>query len=212
MQHKRGRFITFEGIDGAGKSTHIQWLKDWLEERQISYYVTREPGGTALGESLRALLLNEAMDIETETLLMFAARRAHLEEVIIPKLMAGVWVISDRFTDATYAYQGGGRGVTWEKIALLESWIQGDLQPDLTLLFDISSDISAERLKNARVPDRFEQEQALFFDNVRKGYAKRLKEWPSRIKLIDAAQKIEDIQHVLKVILTTHFDEFGRGL
>lgn len=209
MQAERGRFITFEGIDGAGKSTHIHWLKDWLEKRQISYYITREPGGTPLGEKLRALLLNEAMDIETETLLMFAARRAHLEEVIMPKLKAGVWVISDRFTDATYAYQGGGRGVSWEKIALLESWVQGDLQPDLTLLFDISSDISAERLKNARVPDRFEQEQTLFFDNVRKGYAKRLEEWPLRIKRIDATRTVEEIQQVLKAILAAHFDNMG---
>lgn len=206
MQKKQGRFVTFEGIDGAGKSTHIHWIKDWLENLQIPYYFTREPGGTPLGEKLRTLLLNEPMDIETETLLMFAARRAHITEVILPKLQEGIWVVSDRFTDATYAYQGGGRSVDWKKIAFLENWVQGDLQPDLTLLFDISPQISAERLKNARAPDRFEQEQAAFFEKVRMGYAKRRQECPSRIKIIDAAKKIDDIQKELKVILETHFD------
>jgi dTMP kinase len=209
MQTQRGQFITFEGMDGAGKSTHIQWLKAWLMARGIPHLFTREPGGTPLGEKLRALLLTDTMDRETETLLMFAARKAHLEEVILPHLKQGIWVISDRFTDATYAYQGGGRNVAWERIATLETWVQGDLQPDLTVLFDISAEVSAARLASAREPDRFEQEKREFFQRVRAGYAKRLAQAPQRIISIDAARDIETIHTELHALFTHHLAKVG---
>jgi dTMP kinase len=206
----QGQFITFEGMDGAGKSTHIHWLKAWLTARHIPHVFTREPGGTPLGEKLRTLLLTESMDKETETLLMFAARKAHLEEVILPHLKQGVWVISDRFTDATYAYQGGGRAVAWERIATLETWVQGELQPDLTVLFDISAKVSAIRLATARQPDRFEQEKTAFFQRVRAGYAKRMAQAPQRIIPIDASGDIDKIQQQLHVLFTDHLAKVGR--
>lgn len=204
MPITKGQFITLEGIDGAGKSTQAEWLKIWLTERNIPHYFTREPGGTPLSETLRDLLLHHSMDIETETLLMFSARAAHINTVILPKLEAGVWVISDRFTDATYAYQGGGRGVAWERIAVLEAWVQQDLQPNLTLLFDIPESVSAERLRNARTPDRFEQEQLDFFRRVREAYLKRLKECPERIVYLNAATELSAIQRQLSEIIKAH--------
>ena len=142
------KFITFEGVDGAGKSTHLNWFADTLRARGIDLLVTREPGGTPLGEKLREILLHEAMHGETEALLMFAARREHIEKVIKPALKKGSWVISDRFTDASFAYQGGGRGVSVQKLEQLEQWVQGDLQPDLTLLFDIPVEVARQRLNN----------------------------------------------------------------
>ncbi|HSQ03606.1 MAG TPA: dTMP kinase, partial [Burkholderiales bacterium] len=151
----RGKFITLEGIDGAGKSTHIAVVAEHLRARAKEVVVTREPGGTPLGEKLRDLLLSQPMHIETETLLMFAARREHIAQVIAPALAAGRWVLSDRFTDATYAYQGAGRGMARDKLALLERWVQAGLQPDLTLVFDVPVEVAAQRLSGSR-RDRFE--------------------------------------------------------
>jgi dTMP kinase len=199
---QRGTFITLEGIDGAGKSTQLGWLKNQLTAHNIPYVFTREPGGTSLGEKLRELLLHDDdMDLETETLLMFAARKAHIVQVIEPNLAAGTWVISDRFTDATYAYQGGGRGLAWERIRMLETWVQGNLQPDLTFLFDIHPDISTARLANTREPDRFEQENHPFFNRVRAGYLRRLEESLPRMVRIDAARDITTIQQELADIM-----------
>ena len=181
----RGRFITLEGIDGAGKSTHLAGIADFLRGRGKDVVVTREPGGTPLGESLRALLLSRPMSVETETLLMFAARREHIATVIAPALAAGRWVLSDRFTDATYAYQGAGRGMAADKIAALEHWVQEGLRPDLTLVFDVPVAIARQRL--ARSPaDRFEREGAGFFERVRSGYLKRAAADASRIRVINS--------------------------
>jgi len=173
-----GKFITLEGIDGAGKSTHLAWLAAFIQDRGIKAVVTREPGGTSLGEKLRALLLdnNEAMHLETEALLMFAARREHLDKVIAPALARGEWVLSDRFTDATFAYQGSGRGLDWARLRALEQWVQGPLQPDLTLLFDVAPEIGRERAGSIKTPDRFEQERNDFFQRVREGYLRRAHE------------------------------------
>ena len=162
----RGKFITLEGMDGAGKSTHISDIIKLLEGKGVEVISTREPGGTVLGEQLRTLLLNEPMHPETETLLMFAARREHIAQIIEPALSRGAWVLSDRFTDATYAYQSGGRGVLANKVIELEAWVQGGLQPDLTLLFDVPVEVSVARLASARTPDKFERESADFFTKI----------------------------------------------
>lgn len=196
-----GKFITLEGIDGAGKSTHLGWLQDWLRERAIEHVITREPGGTPLGEKLRELLLHHDMHLETETLLMFAARREHIAEVILPALQTGSWVVSDRFTDATFAYQGGGRGLGIERIEVLEHWVQNGLQPDLTLLFDVPLEVSRERLAKTRVLDRFEQEQQDFHQRVRNCYLERARRDPQRIKVIDSTRPIEVIQQELATLL-----------
>lgn len=194
-----GKFITFEGIDGAGKSSHVEWLAEVLRQRGLVVQVTREPGGTALGEKLRDLLLNEEMHLETETLLMFAARREHLAKVIEPALKRGEWVVCDRFTDATFAYQGGGRGLDRSKLQQLEHWVHGHLQPDLTLLFDLPLDVARERIALAsRVLDRFEQERADFHERVRQVYLDRAKHNPSRIQIIDAQRSIENIRVILE--------------
>jgi dTMP kinase len=190
---RRGRFITFEGIDGAGKSSHIEPLAAWLRERGHSVLVTREPGGTPLAEKLRALVLNEPMDALTESLLIFAARRDHLQNVIEPALDAGTVVLCDRFTDATFAYQGGGRGFDHEVLAQLEDWVQAGRQPDLTLWFDIAPALAAERRAAARQPDRFESEDAVFFSRVRSGYAARAASEPQRFVRIDAAPSRADV-------------------
>lgn len=160
-----GRFITFEGIDGAGKSTHIDYVTTLLETKNRKVIVTREPGGTGLGEKLRELLLHENMHPETEALLMFAARKEHLEQVIEPAIKRGDWVISDRFTDASFAYQGGGRGLERDKLRQLEHWVHPHLQPDMTFLFDVSPEIAQARLKDARSPDKFEREKAGFLQS-----------------------------------------------
>jgi dTMP kinase len=158
----RGKFITFEGIDGAGKTTHLDWFRQRLEAKLEPgghrVAMTREPGGTPLGETLRGILLNQPMDLETEALLMFAARREHLAQVIEPALSRGDWVLSDRFTDATFAYQGGGRGLPRDKLEALERWVQGGFQPDLTVLFDVPTDTASQRRSAARAPDKFESE------------------------------------------------------
>lgn len=184
-----GRFITFEGLDGAGKSTHIDAVVALVSARGVPIAKTREPGGTALAERIRGLLLTEPMDVFTETLLMFAARQSHLDSVIRPALERGEWIVCDRFTDATYAYQGGGRGVPTEKIAALESWVQGHLQPDLTLLFDLPYEIARARIGGgSRELDRFEREAADFHEKVRGAYLRRAAESGDRIIIIDASR------------------------
>ena len=193
-----GRFVTFEGIDGAGKSTHIDWFAQRVRARGVEVVVTREPGGTALAERLRALLLAEPMSVETETLLMFAARREHLEQLIRPALARGAWVVCDRFTDSTYAYQGYGRGVPIERIAALEDWVHGDLQPRRTYLFDLPAELAAERRAGARTADRFEAEDVAFFERVRRGYRARVDAAPERFLVIDARESIETIKKLLE--------------
>lgn len=196
-----GKFVTFEGIDGAGKSTHVSAFVDALRQGLATVgrdvVATREPGGTPLGEALRKLVLDEPMDIETEALLMFAGRREHLVKVIEPALARGDWVVSDRFTDATFAYQGGGRGLSRDKLSILERWVQGTRQPDLTILFDLDPAIAAARLAGARAPDKFERESAAFFTRVREEYLRRAEESGGRIVLIDAAQSIDAIAEQL---------------
>ena len=200
----RGKFITFEGIDGAGKSSHVEWLAELLRQKGMTVHVTREPGGTELGEKLRELLLNMSMDLETETLLMFAARREHLARLIEPALANGDWVICDRFSDATYAYQGGGRGLERHKLQQLEQWVHGQLQPDLTLLFDLPLDVARERIALAsRILDRFEQERADFHERVRQAYLERWHSSPARIHVIDAQGNLEQIRKSLEEIIST---------
>lgn len=199
-----GKFITLEGMDGAGKSTHIPNIIAVLTKRGIEVVSTREPGGTALGEKLRTLLLHEPMHAETETLLMFAARLEHLAQVIVPALQRGAYVLSDRFTDATYAYQCGAKGVSSEKVHQLETWVQGDLQPDLTLLFDVSVNVSMQRLANARVPDKFEREGAGFFNQLRQSYLSRANAFPERFRIIDANQPLDDIKHLIEDIFISY--------
>ena len=199
-----GKFITLEGVDGAGKSTHLDWLVAHLRGQGRTVVQTREPGGTPLGEKLRELLLHEPMHLETEALLMLAARREHLELVIKPALARGDWVVSDRFTDASFAYQGGGRGLALDKLARLEDWVQEGFQPDLTLLFDLPIGIAAQRMAGAaRQLDRFEQEQADFHERVRTAYLRRAAGNPGRIRVIDGSQNIESIRKQLEDILTS---------
>lgn len=200
----KGKFITLEGVDGAGKSTHLSWLVETLRNRGKTVVQTREPGGTPLGEKLRELLLHEPMHLETEALLMFAARREHLEQVILPALQRGDWVVCDRFTDASFAYQGGGRGLATEKLAQLERWVQGEAQPDLTLLFDLPIDIAAQRMAGAaRTLDRFEQEKADFHERVRAAYLARAHETPGRFRVLDGRQRIEQINNQLEIIISS---------
>lgn len=183
----RGRFITFEGIDGAGKSSHIEALAAWLRARGHTVQVTREPGGTPLAERLRELVLHQPMDALTESLLVFAARRDHLATVIEPALAAGTSVLCDRFTDATFAYQGGGRGFDLEVLTRLEAWVQQGRQPDLTLWFELPPAVAAQRRAAARAPDRFESEDHAFFERVHAGYAARAAAQPARFVRIDAS-------------------------
>jgi dTMP kinase len=203
----RGKFITFEGIDGAGKTTHLAWFRDQLEQKLASagrsVVMTREPGGTKLGESLRDILLHQSMDLETEALLMFAARREHLAQVIEPALTRGDWVLSDRFTDATFAYQGGGRGLPRDKLETLERWVQGGFQPDLTVLFDVPPDTASERRSAARAPDRFESESDAFFTRTRAEYLRRAEEAPYRFAIIDSTRNIADIQKQLEELIAS---------
>ena len=197
-----GKFITLEGVDGAGKSTHLAWLADFLRARGREVVVTREPGGTPLGEKLRALLLAEPMHPDTETLLLFAARAEHLASVIRPALARGAWVLCDRFTDATFAYQAGGRGIAEDRIILLESWVQKGLQPDLTLLFDVPRDVSRARLQETgSVPDRFEREKEDFFARVRATYLERAKRSDGRMHVIDSHRSLAEIREQLEGIV-----------
>lgn len=204
------RFMTFEGIDGAGKSTHIDFVAEWLRARGQTVVTTREPGGTGLGEQLRALLLHETMHPETETLLMFAARREHVYAVIEPALARGDWVISDRFTDASFAYQGGGKKVDRQKLMQLEQWVHPHMQPALTLLFDVPLAVARARLQASRTLDKFEQEQEDFFVATREEYMRRAAEFPDRFCLIDATQEIVTIRAQLEQIIQERFFAFIR--
>jgi dTMP kinase len=197
----RGKFITLEGMDGAGKSTHIPNIIELLKTRGFEVVSTREPGGTSLGERLRELLLHESMDPETETLLMFAARREHIAQVIEPALARGAYVLSDRFTDATFAYQSAGKGVLPSKIKELEAWVQERLQPDLTLLFDVPVSVSVERLASARAPDKFERESKDFFEKIRASYLQRASEYPARFQIVDANRPLVDVESSVKEII-----------
>lgn len=196
-----GKFITLEGIDGAGKSTHLAFIAERVRAMGHQVIVTREPGGTPLGEMLRDLVLSQKMHVETETLIMFASRREHIDKVIVPALEKGLWVLSDRFTDATFAYQGGGRGIEQTRLQTLENWVQSGLQPDLTLLFDVPLEISRERLSHNMSLDRFEQEKADFFTRVRQAYLDRAMANSQRIRVINGTRSIADIQAELAPLL-----------
>ena len=202
----KGKFITVEGTEGVGKSTNMAFIEEWLKNAGKELVITREPGGTELGEKLRNLLLDAketSMCDDTELLLMFAARAQHLQEVIIPALDAGKWVLCDRFTDATYAYQGGGRGIAMSRIGLLEQWVQGDLRPDMTLILDLPVDVGLERAGKRSEPDRFELEKHDFFNKVRDTYLSRANEHPERYKIIDASPAIPEVQQAIRTVLET---------
>jgi dTMP kinase len=197
MTNKRGLFLTLEGAEGVGKSTNIEFITQYLEQRGIDYVLTREPGGTQLAERIREILLavhEESMSELTELLLVFAARAQHLDKVIEPALRAGKWVVCDRFTDATFAYQGAGRGLSVETISQLQSMVQGELRPDLTLILDLDPEIGMERASNRGELDRFELEQQSFFRSVRQGYLDIAKAEPERCLLIDASKPLEDVK------------------
>lgn len=202
----QAKFITLDGIDGSGKSTHLATIKNWFEQQQLPVLFTREPGGTAIGEALREILLNPATQasLRTETLLMFAARQQHLEEVIRPALQQGISVVSDRFTDATFAYQGGGRGVPFADIETLENWVQGSLRPDLTIILDVPLEVSMERINRSREKDRFEQEQADFFTRVRAAYLQRAQAAPQHYAIIDSNRELAEVQAEIETILQQH--------
>ncbi|MPQ55912.1 dTMP kinase [Duganella sp. FT27W] len=199
MRHNK--FITFEGIDGAGKSTHIAFVSKYLQDRGIDLVSSREPGGTQLGEKLRELVLHETMHLETEALLMFASRREHIAQVIAPALARGAWVISDRFTDASFAYQGGGRGMDLAKLDALEQWVHPHLQPDLTLLFDVPLEVARARLDATRTLDKFEQEKTDFFASTRNEYLRRAAQFPQRFRLVDSTRTIAEIEVEITAIL-----------
>ena len=196
-----GKFITLEGVDGAGKTTHIEFIKNYLSELNINYVMTREPGGTALGEKLRDILLHDEMNPQTETMLMFAARNEHIDKIIRPNLIKGAVVISDRFTDATYAYQAGGKGVKDEKIDILKKWVQEDLRPDLTFLFDLSVEVSIERLNKTRKLDKFEREDKSFHKKIREKYLTLVEASPERFCVLNSEASIEKIQNQIKLKL-----------
>ncbi|MDR2164767.1 MAG: dTMP kinase [Zoogloeaceae bacterium] len=197
-----GKFITLEGIDGAGKSSHVEWIADFLQQRGKRVLPTREPGGTRLGERLREWLLSEPMQLETETLLLFAARQEHLAQVIRPALARGCWVVCDRYADATYAYQGGGRGMARKRLETLEQWVQGAHQPDLTLLFDVSCEVARQRIAQAdRHLDRFEREHAQFHDRVRRAYLARAARFPGRFRVLDGESDMAGLRARLTQIL-----------
>jgi len=192
-----GKFLTLEGVDGAGKSTHIGWLIAHLQERGIPVLSTREPGGCALAETLRDLVLNTPMSLEAETLLMFAARTEHLQQTILPALAQGTWVLCDRFTDSTFAYQGGGRKLGQARIATLEDWVHPGFAPDRTWFFDVPLAVARARLADAREPDRFESESAAFFERTRAAYHARVQDDPDRFLVLDGTQSIEALREIL---------------
>lgn len=208
----RGRLISFEGIDGAGKSSHVQFMSDLLSSRGISHVVTREPGGTALGEKIRAICLHESMHLETEALLIFAARREHIDKLIEPALARGDYVITDRFTDSSFAFQGGGRGVGIDKLNLLEQWVHDGLQPDITFLFDLPTNIAKGRMSSGRVLDRFELEPEDFHQNVRSEYLRRARQFSKRFRVIDSTQSIIEIQNSLCILMDKFFDDPASSL
>lgn len=194
-------FISLEGVDGAGKTTHIHFIEDYFRTKGLPFYMTREPGGTDLGEKLRLLLLHEEMDALTETMLMFAARCEHIQTIIKPKLDQGITVVSDRFTDATYAYQAGGKGVDARSIDVLKSLVQKDLDPDLTFLFDVPVEISIERLKDTRTMDKFEREEPIFHQSIRNAYLDLAQSFPQRFHVLNGTHAIEAIQDEIKLML-----------
>lgn len=197
MQVQRGCFITLEGLDGAGKSTHAPWLVEEIQRRGLKVVSTREPGGTALGEQLREIVLHQSMHLKTETLLIFAARCEHVQTVIEPALASGSWVVCDRFTDASYAYQGGGRELGSADIAVLEQWVHPDLQPDRTWLFDVPLAVARERLAHTRDLDRFEREGAAFFERTRQAYHARVEHDSERLRIVDSTLPIDVIRQEL---------------
>jgi dTMP kinase len=208
MRAGRGRFITLEGVEGAGKSTQLPFIHRFLQARGAEVVLTREPGGTRLGEGLRELLLahrSPPMASDTELMLMFAARAEHLDKVVQPALDRGQWVLCDRFTDATYAYQGGGRGIPTSRIQALEDWVQGPLRPDLVLILDLPVALGMERVHRRGEHDRFEHEAQDFFERVRQTYLDRARERPERYRVIDAAGSVEQIQARLREVLEAWF-------
>lgn len=205
-----GKFITIEGGEGGGKSTNMAFVESYLVARDIDLVVSREPGGTELSEKIRTLLLdpeNRGMASDTELLLMFAARAQHLEELIQPALSAGKWVLCDRFTDATYAYQGGGRGLPMQRISQLETWVQGELRPDLTLLLDLPVSMGMERAGKRGDLDRFEQEELTFFERVRECYLERARQKPGQYRIIDASKSLEAVQGQISMVLDKALEE-----
>ena len=209
-----GKFITLEGGEGAGKSTALAFIAQEIRHHGIDLVLTREPGGTPLGEKLRELLLdykNDLMCDDTELLLMFAARAQHLAQVIEPALNTDQWVLCDRFTDATYAYQGGGRGIDLQRIAQLEQWVQGDRRPDLTLLLDVPVEIGLQRINTRKETqgqrDRFERERGSFFDKVRQTYLARARQYPQQYRIIDASQSLDAVQQKLQQVLSTYINQ-----
>lgn len=194
-------FVSFEGIDGAGKSSHLDWMAEWLRGQGCVVTVTREPGGTPLGEQLRSLLLQQGMAADTELLLMFAARAEHVVQVIRPALLCGEWVLSDRFTDASYAYQCGGRGIEASRVAVLEQWVQQGLQPDLTIVFDVPPALARQRVAAGGALDRFEQEQLAFFERVRAVYLTRAQAEPQRMRVVDSSRTLDEIRDELRQIV-----------
>lgn len=203
----QAQFITLDGIDGAGKSTNLDTIKHWFEQNNLPVLFTREPGGTPLGEALRNMLLDPQtqVSLRTETLLMFAARQQHIDDVIQPALKNGINVVSDRFTDATFAYQGGGRGIPLAEIETLENWVQNSLRPDLTILLDVPLDVSMSRIAQTREKDRFEQEQADFFIRVRDTYLNRAKAAPTRYAIINSDRLLADVRQSVETALSNHF-------
>lgn len=203
----QAKFITLDGIDGAGKTTQLNVIKEWFHKNNREVIFTREPGGTPLGEQLRQILLNRnsQVSLRAETLLMFAARQQHLEDVILPNLARGIHVVSDRFTDATFAYQGGGRGLPDTQITILEQWVQNDLKPDLTILLDVPLNISLARIEGSREKDRFEQEQADFFQRVRNAYLRRAAAEPARYAVINSNREKPEVRADIEAVLNQLF-------
>lgn len=213
MSHSNaGCFITIEGVEGVGKTTNIQFIAEFLRSRQLQLLLTREPGGTPIAEQIRDLLLtksDEPLNDDAELLLVFAARAQHLAQVIKPALARGEWVVCDRFTDATYAYQGGGRGFSMPHIAQLEQWVQQDLRPDITLLLDLPVEIGLARAKQRSDPDRFESERTEFFERVRDTYLERARQFPDQYRIIDASRTLPEVQEQLAGVLTDLLSDRG---
>ncbi len=210
----RGRFITIEGTEGVGKTTNIEYIKQWLDDHAISYVSTREPGGTPLAEEIRQVLLanrEEKVCSKAELLMMFAGRAQHIDQVIEPQLAKGNWVLCDRFTDATYAYQGAGREMGDELIKSLETMVQGAMRPDLTLVLDVPVELGLERAGNRSEPDRFEREKTDFFNRVRQAYLSMATNNPQRYKIIDASQSLEHVQLQIEAALTSFLQKDHNG-
>ncbi len=208
----RGCFVTVEGTEGVGKSSNIAFIEQQLTEAGVDVVTTREPGGTPLGEEVRTLLLDHrhsGMSVDAELLLMFAARAQHIEQLIEPALARGQWVLCDRFTDATYAYQGGGRGISVERIAVLEQWVQGSLRPDVTVLLDLPVEIGLARAAERGTADRFEKEQQPFFEQVRNAYLAQAKSAPERYRIIDASRTLDEVQQQLQRVMKNLLSEAG---